>query len=103
MKPYLTDKCPKCGGTAYAEGIDVGVGYRYEPLHCECGWSEMCSTKNEENCENCTMYANCFLQEKLKDKICPNCDSKNIGIDKWDMFEGKKDWFYYCKECDNPF
>ncbi|HAT4871051.1 hypothetical protein KLN27_15210 [Clostridioides difficile] len=38
----------RCGGIAYADGIDVGVGFCYEPLHCDCGWSEMCSYEDKE-------------------------------------------------------
>ena len=110
MSSYITDKCPKCGGTAYADGVDVGVGYYYEPLHCACGWSEMCSEYDEEDCKKCTMYSNCFgkkykeeYERELKNQKCPNCNSKNIGIDKWDMFDLDKDYFYYCKECDCTF
>ena len=25
------------------------------------------------------------------------------GIDNWGMFEGERDWFYYCKKCDTTF
>ena len=110
MKPYITDKCPKCGGVAYAEGIDVEVGYYYEPLHCECGWSEKCRFENTEECKKCTMYENCFgnefkekLQKDLNKQKCPSCNSTNIGIDNWNIFKGEKDWFYYCKECDDVF
>lgn len=65
MKPYITGKCPKCGCTAYADGVDVGVGYRYEPLHCDCGWSEMCSYKNEEDCKNATNTKGVMLLNKF--------------------------------------
>lgn len=27
MKPYIEEKCPRCGGTAYADGVHNGVGY----------------------------------------------------------------------------
>lgn len=43
------------------------------------------------------------LKKDLNNQKCPNCDSENIGIDNWGMFEGKEDWFYYCKECDGTF
>lgn len=52
----------------------------------------------------------CFrfeFREKLKNDLdkqkCPNCSSKHIGIDNWGIFKDEKDWFYYCKECDETF
>lgn len=60
MSSYITDKCPKCGGIAYADGVDVSVGYYYEPLHCECGWSEMCSYQDSEGCKKCDQYERCY-------------------------------------------
>ena len=45
------------------------------------------------------------LQQRLENENieCANCKSKDIGIDNWNMFEGKRDWFYYCKKCDVTF
>lgn len=44
------------------------------------------------------------LEQRLKteDIKCP-CGCNDIGIDNWGMFEGEKDWFFYCKECDDTF
>lgn len=44
-----------------------------------------------------------ILIKNLDKQICPNCKSTNIGVDNWNMFEGDKDWFYYCKDCDETF
>jgi len=45
------------------------------------------------------------LEQRLKteDIKCPHCECVEIGIDNWNMFEGERDWFYYCKECDDTF
>lgn len=45
------------------------------------------------------------LEDKLKENNvkCPYCSCKDIGIDSWDMFRDKRDWFYYCKKCDTTF
>ena len=44
------------------------------------------------------------LKEYLENNdIKCECGCTNIGIDNWEMFKGKEDWFYYCKECDNTF
>lgn len=43
------------------------------------------------------------LYKKLHEKKCPSCGSLDIGIDNWGMFEGKQDWYYYCKKCDDIF
>jgi len=43
------------------------------------------------------------LQDNIKGKKCPTCGCSKIGIDNWEMFEGERDWFYYCKECDDTF
>lgn len=59
MKPYIEEKCPRCGGTAYADGVDNGIGYVYPPLHCDCGWSERCSYENDEDCKKCDQYELC--------------------------------------------
>lgn len=34
--------CPKCGSTnTWRDGVDVGVGVIYGPIHCyDCGYSE---------------------------------------------------------------
>lgn len=61
MKPYIEEKCPNCGGNAYAEGVNNGIGYIYPPLHCyKCGWSERCSYENEEDCKICDQYELCY-------------------------------------------
>lgn len=62
MERIIKDKCPRCGGEAYSEGVDVGVGYRYPPMHCDCGWSEMCDLYDEEKCKKCTEYEYCFAK-----------------------------------------
>lgn len=49
----------RCGGIAYADGIDVGIGFCYEPLHCDCGWSEMCAYEDKEACKMCNQYERC--------------------------------------------
>lgn len=59
-EPILKDNCPKCGGEVYSEGVNNGVGYVYPPLHCECGWSEMCSYANKEDCKICNQYEKCY-------------------------------------------
>ena len=46
--------------------------------------------------------------KKLKEYLENNevkctCGCTNIRIDNWDFFEGERDWFYYCKECDDTF
>lgn len=33
-------KCPACGGDAWRESVDVGVGVIHGPYGCGCGWSE---------------------------------------------------------------
>jgi transposase-like protein len=45
------------------------------------------------------------LQQKLENENikCPYCKSKDVGIDNWGMFEGERDWFYYCEKCDAVF
>lgn len=43
------------------------------------------------------------LEKELDQQECPHCKSKEIGIDNWGMFEGERDWFYYCKKCDTNF
>lgn len=43
------------------------------------------------------------LEKDLQKQKCPHCGCKEVGIDNWNMFEGEKDWFYYCKECDDTF
>lgn len=45
------------------------------------------------------------LEDYLKEHEvkCPYCGCKEVGIDNWDMFKGKQDWFYYCKSCDDTF
>ena len=43
------------------------------------------------------------LEKDLDKQVCPYCSCTEIGIDNWGMFEGEKDWFYYCKECDATF
>ncbi len=43
------------------------------------------------------------LERELDQQECPHCKSKEIGIDNWGMFEGERDWFYYCKKCDTTF
>ena len=45
------------------------------------------------------------LKQRLKTESikCPNCECEDIGIDNWNIFEGKRDWFYFCKECDFVF
>lgn len=63
MEPYITEKCPKCGGVAYADGINNGIGYVYEPLHCFCGWSEMCAYQDKETCKVCDQYERCYRNE----------------------------------------
>ena len=38
------DRCPNCGEELISNAIDVGVGYVYEPLHCDnCMWCEGCN------------------------------------------------------------
>lgn len=44
-----------------------------------------------------------ILFNNLNNQICPECGNNNISIDNWGIFEGKEDWFYYCKECDFTF
>ena len=63
FEPILEDVCPKCGSNIYSEGIDNGIGYVYPPLHCECGWSEMCSYQDEEGCKQCDQYEYCYCRE----------------------------------------
>lgn len=48
------------------------------------------------------------LKGDLHKQVC-ECGSTQIHIDKWDMFDGLRDWFYVCLECgggwshkDNP-
>lgn len=60
IKPQITDRCPKCGGIAYGNRIDIGNISCYEPLHCKCGWWEMCSYKNKESCKKCDQYERCY-------------------------------------------
>ena len=38
-----------------------------------------------------------------EDVKCIECRSADIGVDNWNMFEGERDWFYYCRECDVTF
>lgn len=60
--PVIYEKCPKCGGQAYSEGVDNGVGYVHPPLHCDCGWSELCAFEDKEGCKQCDQYENCFKE-----------------------------------------
>lgn len=43
------------------------------------------------------------LENNLSNQVCPECGCDDIGIDNWGMFDGEKDWFYYCKNCDVTF
>lgn len=63
--PILEDVCPKCGNKVYSEGIHNGVGYVYPPLHCGCGWSEMCAYEDEESCKKCDQYEYCYRDEEM--------------------------------------
>lgn len=60
MDEVIYMKCPKCGGEAFSEGVNVDVGYYYPPFHCFCGWSEMCDLKGSKDCIKCTEYENCY-------------------------------------------
>ena len=64
MDRIIYGVCPNCGQYSKAEGVDVGVGCDYLPLHCfNCGWSEYCNLYNTEDCnQNCTEYKNCYNQ-----------------------------------------
>ena len=42
-------------------------------------------------------------EKYLNNQICPACNSKEIGIDYWGIWNDERDWFYYCKNCDNTF
>lgn len=63
FEAVIEEICPRCGANIYSEGIDNGIGYIYPPLHCECGWSEMCEFKDKENCKICDQYEKCFRIE----------------------------------------
>ena len=65
-------------------------------------------------CNKCTMQTRRErvdmneYYKKLKEHLENNevkcaCGCTNIGIDNWGMFKGERDWFYYCKECDDTF
>lgn len=43
------------------------------------------------------------LLNEIENRKCPYCGCEDIGVDNWGMFEGERDWFYYCKECDDTF
>ena len=64
MDRIIYGVCPNCGQDSESEGVDVGVGYVYPPLHCfNCGWSEYCHLYNTEDCNQiCTEYKNCYNQ-----------------------------------------
>ena len=64
MDRIIYGVCPNCGQDSEVEGVDVGVGYVYPPLHCfNCGWSEHCHLYNTEDCNQiCTEYENCCSQ-----------------------------------------
>ena len=48
--------------------------------------------------------AKVYYDNAIKNKInCPYCGCEEIGIDNWGMFDGIKDWFYYCCKCDDTF
>lgn len=36
----VTGVCPRCGGEAHRDEVDVGVGVVTGPWGCGCGWSE---------------------------------------------------------------
>lgn len=38
------------------------------------------------------------LKDDLDKQICP-CGGAFIGIDNWNMFDGERDWFYFCYDC----
>lgn len=59
-EPTLEGKCLNCGKDIQVEGVHNGVGYVHPPLHCECGWSERCSLKDEINCKHCDQFDMCF-------------------------------------------
>ena len=62
MNRVIYEKCPNCGGEAYSEGVDNGVGYVYPPFHCNCGWCECCYLKGTESCNTkCTEYKYCYV------------------------------------------
>jgi hypothetical protein len=44
-----------------------------------------------------------FLKENEVKCINEDCKCTDMGIDNWGTFEGEKDWFYYCRECDDTF
>ena len=60
--PTIYGKCPRCGGLTESDGVDVGIGYVYPPLHCVCGWSELCGLKNSDTCLKCDQYEYCKQQ-----------------------------------------
>ena len=42
-------------------------------------------------------------EKYLNNQICPSCNSKEIGIDYWGIWNDERDWFYYCKNRDDTF
>ena len=48
LQPKKTDYCPNCGEIAYAYGVEINGHYYYDPMHCECGWSEIQSILPKE-------------------------------------------------------
>lgn len=61
MDSIKYDICPNCNSEVEIDGVDIGIGYIYPPLHCEnCGWSEKCDLFGTNNCtEICTEYEHC--------------------------------------------
>lgn len=43
------------------------------------------------------------LEQNLNKQECPSCGCNEIGIYNWNAFEDERDWFYYCKKCENIF
>ena len=90
MNRIVEMKCPKCGEQAYAEGVDVGVGYRYPPMHCDyCHWSEKsCDIQfDRETCKCCTEYEKCCMS------VCEPTDNGEIDIEKAiKFFSPPYDW-----------
>lgn len=61
------DRCPNCGEELISNAIDVGVGYVYEPLHCDnCLWCEGCDEKEKgpEYCSRCEFFEYCWSEQE---------------------------------------
>lgn len=59
--------CPECGEVTISNKVPNGVGYVYQPFHCDnCLWCEGCAEKEEgiEHCSFCELFKYCWNEKE---------------------------------------